>query len=196
MNQVEGFARPILKPMMRGHSVTLTTEEQTILIAWIVLRGMIFEYSGGQPGARRFYTQDERHTFANIDYEGSLEPLDGTYVWLFHHQSPRWVARSNVANLGLHVSQDPNHLQLITACVGQFGLQLLLGRWPIGRRLELRSPRVTDWHEATCAIWPYTGGSVSWPPRFYLGDDAYEPLCDRFIKGGFPLQQEARSQRS
>lgn len=192
MNEVESAARPILKPMLRGRAVLLNIEEQFTIRAWIVLRGMVLERGGTAPGARRFYTQDERRTFADIEYEGSLEPLDGTYLWVFHYRSSRWAARSNVANLGLHATtgQPPHHLQVITAFIGQFGFQILIGRWPVRRRLDFNSPHVRDWETATNLLWPSSANLVHWPPSGgYLADDTYEPFTDRFTKG-FPLQRQ------
>ncbi len=196
MSDVESHAKPVLLPLLRGRSVTLDADDQTILRAWIVLRAMILERAASSPVARTFYTSEERRTFADTEFEGSLEPLDATYIWAFHYQSPRWAARSNVANGGIHMvpgGPQTHHLQFITGFVGRLGFQVLNGRWPRGRRLELNSRAVRDWEAAMVLLWPDPSAVIEWPPGgFYLGDDSYDPILDRFIKPGFPLQRRRR----
>src|SRR5207244_3323733 len=119
--------------------------DQTTLRAWIVLRSMIFEHVGPSSGTVPFYTDDERRAFADIEFEGSLEPIAGTYIWAFQYRTPQWAARSNVAHAGLHMvpgGPQTHRLQLTTAFVGRFGFQIVVGRWPKHRRLEFNSPAV------------------------------------------------------
>jgi hypothetical protein len=99
MSDLESAAGPILKPMLVGHEAGLTIDKQITIRAWIVLRAMILEHAGSARKARHYYTQDEHREF-----EQSLEPPDGIYLWLFYYRSRRWAARSNVANMGLHPS--------------------------------------------------------------------------------------------
>ena len=196
MSNLEGDVQPILKRMLLGRHVTLDVEAQVTLRAWIILRGMILEHGGSQPGAQWFYSHKERSSFADIEHDdGSLEPVDGTYIWLFHFKSPLKVANSNIANMGLHTDpQRRDHVQVITTFVGQFGFQILVGRWPHDRRLELDSPHVLDWNTATCLIWPHASNVVTWPPSGgYLADDTLQPFTDRLIENGFPLQRANKS---
>src|SRR5262249_31082307 len=114
------------------------------------------------------------------------------YIWLFQFKSQQWVARSNVANTEIHVTPGlpPHHVQVITAFVGQFGFQIMVGRWPSGRRLALRSPHFRDWDTATKFIWPEPLPRYRWPPSGgYLADDTIEPFMDRFVTDGFPLER-------
>jgi hypothetical protein len=84
MSEVESYAKPVLQPLLRGHSVTLGEHDQAGLLAWIILRAMILERSSVSPSAVPFYTDEERHTFADIEFEGSLEP----HRWDLHLDVP------------------------------------------------------------------------------------------------------------
>src|SRR5262249_22328352 len=103
MSDIESTACDVLKPMMVGRPFVLDTEQQVAIRAWIVLRAMILERAAAEKQAVPFYTQAERIAFADCDRQGSLEPVDGTYIWLFQFKSQQWVARSNVANTEIHV---------------------------------------------------------------------------------------------
>ena len=195
MSDLENLTKPVLKPLLRGHTVTLDEMEQMTLRAWIVPSAMVFEHVGTAPGAHVFYTQDERRAFGDTEFDGSLEPIDGSYIWAFQFRSSRWAARSNVAGLGLHMVRGgpiTHRLQVTTGVVGRFGLQVLVGRWPKRRRLELFDPAVTAWTEATTFLSPDPPDAINWPPPFSVDDDGYEPVLDRFMKPGFPLQPRPR----
>jgi hypothetical protein len=196
MSEVETHAKGVLRPLLRGDDTILNQYDQATLRAWVVLRSMILERAASAALAVPFYTDSERRTFADIEFEGSLEPMDGTYIWAFQYRSPRWVARSHVANAGLHmVPRGPqtHRLQIVTGFVGHFGFQVLVGRWPKHRRLEFNSHAVRNWHPAMALLWPHASESIDWPPGgFYLGDDSYEPILDRFMRPGFPLASRRR----
>jgi hypothetical protein len=201
MSDVESHARPVLQPLLRGDSLTLGNVDQATLIAWIVFRAMILERSGSSPSARPFYTDEERRTFADIEFEGSLEPIDGTYVWAFQYRSPRWVARLNVMNGGIHMvpgGPQTHRVQVVTGLIGRFGFQVLVGRWPKRRRLEFASQAVREWQPATALLWSHQAEGIEWPPGgFYLGDDSYDAFLNRFVTAGFPLEprRDRRQQR-
>lgn len=190
MSELEAVTQPVLKPLLLGDSMSLDDLAQTTLRAWIVLRAMILERSG--PAITTFYTEAERRAFAHT----SLEPKDGTYIWVFQYQNKQWAARSNIMNGGLHMVRggpQTNRLQVITAFVGRFGFQVLVARWPKRRRLDFDSLAVRTFATPLASLWPDPNDVLDWPPRgFYLGNDAYEPLLDRFTKGGFPLQRRQR----
>jgi hypothetical protein len=194
MSEVESHSKPVLKPLLRGdHNLTLNENDLATVRAWIVPRAIVLERGGAAHGAVPFYTDNERRTFADIEFEGSLEPMDGSYVWIFQYRIREWAARSNVLNGGLHMvpgGPQTHRFQVITAYVGRFGFQIVIGRWPERRRLELHSPSVRDWQPAMALIWPDAPGTIDWPPGgLYLGDGSYEAVLDRFIKPGFPLQR-------
>ena len=67
MSDAEHCAKPVLQPLLSGHTVTLNAQDQATLRAWIVLRAMILERSGSAPGASPFYTDEERLAFGDID---------------------------------------------------------------------------------------------------------------------------------
>jgi hypothetical protein len=192
MSEWESFAAPVLKPVLRGRASTLDGEAQAVVRAWIVLRCMILERGGAAPGAKHFYTNEERRAFANIGRDTPIELVDGTYIWVYQHRRSQWIARSNVANAGLHTVRGgppTNQVQIITAQISHFGFQVLVGRWPKGQRLNRDSRGVTAFADAMCVLWPDPPPILEWPANnFYLSDAAYEPLLDRFIKPGFPLE--------
>jgi hypothetical protein len=194
MSQVETYAKGVLIPLLRGQSVTLDKQDQVILRAWIILRTMVFALSSSAAEATPFYTREEHRTFADIEYEGSLEPIDGTYIWIFQYRTPRWAARSHVVNGGIHdVPGGPqtHRFQVITAFIGRFGFQTLVARWPEPRRLELNSVGVHTLGPAMALLSPHTSDTIEWPPNgFYLGDDSYETLLDRLIKPGMPVEKK------
>src|SRR2546423_14921744 len=99
--------------------------------------------------------------------------MDGVYIWLFHFKSGQWVARSNVANTGVHATagQTPHHVQVVTAFVGQLGFQVLAGRWPTGRRLAMNSAAVRESEPATKLLWPDPLERYRWAAHSgYLAD--------------------------
>ncbi|HLG57943.1 MAG TPA: hypothetical protein VI485_21535 [Vicinamibacterales bacterium] len=183
MSEVETTTQPILKQMLRGEAVTLSVEDQCALRTWIVLRGMILERGASEPNARHFYTDQERRHFADVAYDGALEPLDGSYIWLFEYRTRRWAARSNVANINLDLEEGSFHFQGITGYVGRFGFQILLGRWPAGVTLALQAAKYREWEDATVLLWPANDQPIGWPPRYCLHDAVYDSLLDRLTKG-------------
>src|SRR5688572_19518 len=46
MSALEGHAKPVLQPLLRGRRVTLDKNDLATLRAWIVLRAMILERGG------------------------------------------------------------------------------------------------------------------------------------------------------
>jgi len=196
MSEVESHAKEVLRPLLRGNDLTLDEQDQATLCAWIILRTMVFERVGASAGTTPFYTDDERCAFGDIDFDGSLEPIDGTYIWAFQYRTPQWAARSNVAHAGLHMTPggpQTHRLMITTAYVGRFGFQVVFGRWPKHRQVEFHSPAVRNWQDALALLWPDRADAVDWPPGgFYLADNAYEPLLDRFIRPGFPLRPRRR----
>jgi hypothetical protein len=186
MSDLEVEAEGIMKPMLRGREVRLDYQQQMVLRAWITLRAMIFEHASAAPNARHFYGDEERRRFADVEREGSLEPLDGAYIWLFYYRSQRWVARSNVANLGMHEppGEPPRNMQVITGVVGRLGFQMLVARWPGRRRLRMDSPHVQQWRGATNLLCPHSDDALTWPPDGgYLDDELTEEFMDRFNEG-------------
>ena len=159
MNELETAAAPFLKPMLRGNHIVPNIDAHAAVRAWVLLRGMILEHAGGQANARHFYTQAERLNFVQ-----TLEPVSGTFVWLFHCRTPQWAARANVANMGTAATdgQASYHLQLTTAFAGRLGFQILLGRWPPGRTLG-RGPAVNDWETAAVPLLRVGAVPVEYP---------------------------------
>ncbi len=159
---------------------------------------MIFDRAVSAREAKPFYSTQELHKFADtgnehqfVEANGSLEPPDGMYIWLFSFRSREWVARSNVANIGLHVTPENTHPgQVITGVIASIGFQIFTCRWPTDRRLELNSPHIRDWLSATSLLWPNPSDrTITWPPvGGYLADDTLEALYDRW-NDGIPLQR-------
>lgn len=105
MNRVEGLAKPILTPLIKGESITLNLDSQSIIARWITMKIIVCEYtqenqsltslverqalmSEGQiPSYYRIYacpqhsgwsTAFNRHTaIASKDMSGPRPPLDG-----------------------------------------------------------------------------------------------------------------------
>ena len=194
MSDVEQYAKGILGPLLHGKSVTLNEYDQATLRAWIILRTMVFAVSSSAQDATSFYTRHEHLSFAGLDDDRSLEPIDGAYIWIFQYRSRRWAARAHVLNGFIQNEPggpDAHRFQVITAFVGQFGFQVLVARWPEPRRLALNSVGVQQFAPAMSLIWPHTNDLIQWPPAtVYLADESYDALVDRLVKPGLPVQRD------
>lgn len=185
MANLEGLAKPILVPLIKGERVTLDRRQQALLTVWTVKTCMVHEHVGafGHPSRfSRYFTREERHTMRNI-----LWVPPGTFLWLGRYEGA-WSARYEDRNLmgtlkdTVTGAVEAKESYVATLTLGKLALQLLQHRWGENRpfsEIVRMSTRTPQWRLVTTQIYPFVREGVTWPP-FAMNDAALEAFRIRF----------------
>ena len=180
MNYVEGRARPILRPLIRGQlPPLLTANNQRRLAVWACLRAYIVE--SGDRRHLKFSTRDERLAFAA---NNQRIPPNNTIVWLARFPGPEHrrgdLCGSKRVVLVTHTA-TVDALQAFTFFLGKVAFQVLQWRGNTVR-IQGQEPSnvgilLQNWKSRVIEIWP---------KHFRRGADLPDPLtvseADAFFK--------------
>jgi hypothetical protein len=155
MASLEDDVQPLLKPMIKGESTSLSEEEQTTVAAWAAMKAAVSEY---------IWTADPVLTAAerNLIMTRKLLPAR-LQVRLAYAASPRHSLMAVGYASELRGRRDKALCLTIAAeCL----VVQVFGGSDQGQQLLSRNDGLgTDW----IGIWPPTG-TVQWPPRNALDD--------------------------
>jgi hypothetical protein len=164
MSTLENQARPVLRPMIRGHSCTLSSGDLTVVAQWITKTTIMWEYMKYRSG--RFFSRSDRVAL----FASMTVPRD-TYIY-----AARYLGGEPVYTIGgpmrVHFSGSSTEASgyCATLAIGQLALQILCFKRPehVDETLNIRIP--ARWDPVHKPVWPIPPG-WSWPPSVVLMDD-------------------------
>jgi hypothetical protein len=167
------------RAMLDGEPFSLGPRDTAILAAFTFMKAVVTNYveSDYEP----FFTRAARENFRT---SLTLPPMLKQWFAAFQGKA----RMSTRTNFGIGSTSEPSPLYgmefgSFTYVVGKLALQLLAPRWKDvrdrGRPLLSLIPNA-HWHRAAILFWPYAGGSLSWPPAEYIGDNMIQAFIERF----------------
>lgn len=174
MNDLDQQVHPIVDPMTRGESTTLTRiRDQNLLVRWAIKIAFMFDYRQD----RSTIPTDFARAFHQV---GSIPP--NTYIWLARNK-PLHDGQASGMFHTMGRSDDHPEIYLNTFRVDELVLQVLIG---IAKDVEPRRLRHGD---AVVQIWPQSleplPGVIRWPPRRTLDELEYAAFGNAFIRDYF-----------
>jgi hypothetical protein len=153
------YSRPLLLPMLDGHTVALSIEDQIVLAAWVFKGAVVSEDTNDRHP--KFFTARTRRRVRD-----SLEPQGHTWVWLAEYRGPhKSLQMMPTTTLGEFS---------FTATINRFAFQIFSSKY-------VKSLRIPDrWSHATIRIWPNPEDRVDWPPSQYVDPDSFQAFGDRW----------------
>ena len=180
MSQLEGFARPILQPMMRGKPQTLSAEDQRILTEWLMKTAMVIEF--GPDAIPVFFQSEDRREF----FESFSIP-DNTVITLARWHRKHWEFRTRSHDIiGKYLVDGLTDFRafITTFAIGQAVMQLFSVRRVAVPHARLLNPLApvglpVSWKDVDFQIWPYQQ-TIHFPPRLALDDASFETFVGRW----------------
>lgn len=180
MSGLEAQAKRILLPLSRDISISLTTDEQTLLSRWAMKTAMVFEGAGDL----QFYKEAERLSFSSQSKIPS-----GSHVWI-----GRYDQSNLLCGEGRHLldpgqpHKNPFADGLSTTLVmSRLVMQVLNLRRKQGLEKEKAILRFAtgSWETVLVKIWPTQHNRVTWPPTKSFSDHDIDvwKLSRRFVYG-------------
>jgi hypothetical protein len=179
MSDLEGAARPLLAPMIRGEPTSVGVSVQQVVATWATKTAMMLCYTTTPPRAR---PAKQRRWL----YEKRTPP-PGAVVWLAHYRGTGWGLRSQTHELDLTVVSRPEDTragEVSTFTIGALALQVFqvddidtqvvqVAIDPAAQPFVLR-------------IWPRSDGPRTWPPPSPLGDADLVPFAQALLSQPHP----------
>ncbi|MGH7981605.1 MAG: hypothetical protein ACREFF_00500 [Candidatus Udaeobacter sp.] len=180
MSRLEGVARPIFQPMMRGKPQTLSADDQLILVRWLMKTAMVTEF--GPNAIPIFFQSEDRREF----FESFSIP-DNTVMTLARWHRIHWEFRTRSHDImGKYLVDGLSDYRafITTFAIGQAVVQLFSVRRVAVPHAGLLSPLAhvglpRQWMNADFQIWPYTQ-AIHFPPRLSLDDASFETFANRW----------------
>ena len=168
MSRLEKRASPYLRGMIRDLSITLDSDAQATIAAWMAKTVMVFECIALP---RAWYSAEERRLFME-----TLKPPDGTAIWIGRGSQTGWsstITRTIEFGPGWPFQRGA----VATFALGHLVFQVLSVRKVDNDNLRgtitFRSTNVPDpWAHRMFLCWPTQAGVQVWPPRSDAAADA------------------------
>ena len=169
MAKLEAAAKPILIPLMDGENKQLTTEQQHLIVAWLIKIVILYELLSERIA---YFQASERHGLMK-----SLSIPDGILVFLARYYGPTPISTTETpVPLIIRSENKPEDSvsaqgYSVTIVIKQLALQVFV----LNKPKELLTSRVNvkigrGWNDFTVQLWPIIG-DASWPPRYTLTND-------------------------
>lgn len=169
MSGVENATKPILAPMVRGQTVSLSADDRAVLSSWAVKTAMVFEHMSSK--TLRYWREEERRAFAASPHR----PPAGTEVLAASYVGSRLAfAYPGVHTIG-RISGDRPVVPALrtTLVVGHVVLQVLSDRYEeVTGSVGWSTP--TPGYDRTMLLWPPARRVVEWSTANALDDAALE----------------------
>jgi hypothetical protein len=160
MSEIEEETKPILTPMILGHSAILCEADQLTLATWITLKMIIAENHMKKPPITPLA---RRKAFMNNPY-----PLENSKIFIASCKTPKWQATFENASLFLGSGTPVDELELADRADNAQTITFGIGRLfvhanhaiDIGVSLDIQNR-----NDAILAqIWPIDRSEIYWPP--------------------------------
>lgn len=165
MSRLEGKARPILTPMIKGHGTTLTLDDQQIAARWMAKTAALSRYTIDPP---RPSVTERLDWIANRD-----DPPSNLNVYLAAYAGRSWPSRVDHHSweMGSPVAAFNNlHIEVSTFLIGHLIIHAIEGPHDAP---DLHFSAKTHLASAVLQIWPATASVGQWPPRIAMNDADY-----------------------
>ena len=182
MSQLETQVRPTLEPMLRGNYVRISSEQQLVLVRWIVKTAMVLEHIGAAV-RRKFFSQTE---YLGIRTAQALP--ERLYVWLSHVVDPTVAASASeddfTFQLDDHPDAEPGVGYTSTLSAGEFAFQLVCLRPHdlLVPDIEVEFTNEEGWEGYSVQLWPIIS-ECYWPPTQSLDHGHLKQYGTRFARG-------------
>lgn len=161
---IEGAAKPILLPMIRGHGKRLARSTQGIAAAWLAKTTMVFDRSH----SRNRLISDEELRYVRAH----SEPPPGSVAWISAYGGTRYVANlvSSPSPYFRSADDDSPVGWTVTLQVGALIMQMVCRSDAVDMAPEfLRATR-----DLNVQIWPTVDVRRAWPPKHAKDDRTLE----------------------
>jgi hypothetical protein len=169
MSELEGKAKSLLKPMILGHSATLTTDQQLTIATWAAMKTMVHDFVWGadqppvSPQADRDIVMRERRPPVNMQIRLAAVGSKGRPVAVFHRVHQR----------KLPPGQAPTAQDLVfcvTIVLGCLVVQIFGGPATTANKFD-QTTKITP---NFLSIYPPNVDAINWPPAMVLDDASLE----------------------
>jgi len=163
MNQVEDLARPILEPLIAGHSTVLSHHQQRILAEWITMKTMVVEHETPKDAV---IPRADREAFKN-----KRTIPNYITIWTAKHSVPAWCTMlfRQTASLSSIPKPPPKIL-----AGGKNVETVAFGIGALFVYVMVSDPGVIDLNELItirllARLWPSAGSQILWGPIVLRG---------------------------
>jgi hypothetical protein len=166
MSDLEGQAKPVLAPAIRGEQLVFSVADQLIVGRWAAKTALMCEMARlAAPGDFTSRPQ-HRHLFRR------QEPAPGTYVWLaaYGGQKMAWVEQHR---LDLRSSSESDTGLATTMSIGHLVLQVV----EVPEKIAILSKAF--WQLPR--LWPRVAANVPFPPCAPLSDQDVQALSSAVL---------------
>jgi hypothetical protein len=179
MSRLESAVIPVLKPLMWGRDIAISSGEKLVLAQWMVKTTMAWEFFHRREFPR-FFTRSQRRNFS---VEPHLIP-DNVVISIARYAggNAAWIGDAPV-DLFIAETATEGHGYTATFVVGQIALQIFAYRWA----KPLKVPSIEWVHkgisfrDAGCEVWPLDFLTIQWPPRFVLDQPTTIKFARRWL---------------
>lgn len=180
MKDIEDANIPVLRPLILGEQVRLTTAQQRMIATWAVLKTMVANHTAVNPA------------HLNHMFREHLPPEECWGVWIGHYERDQWESEwltrlfTVLPEEQYHAMSSP-HVDFNNGSSTTFILNKLLvvvaqcpdpqfgHRWNFDEQVPIKSK--------LRRIWPLAGDvSVRWPPPVMTDEEAVD-VTDAIIRG-------------
>ncbi len=167
MSEIEMATQPILEPLMRAGSTSLSPADQAILSLWAAKTAMTVDLARSRATHQRLVPESHCRELMR-----TKQPPRRSEVWLAAHTGDAFGCSTHTHEnaIALDTAPDLGPYQIYTITINVLGvvLQLVGDTMPEHWTLEGVSQPGPTAHR----IWPPREEFVSWPPPVTLDDDA------------------------
>jgi len=178
MSTLEGYAKPVMTPLMNDLSFRLDNVQQWLVSIWSVKTAMVFECVNRH--ADRFYSEHDRRTLL------AGTPPPDTAVWIGRHAHSNLVDGVARRLYGSKTASNPFAEGYVTSLVF-FRLVIQVFTLRLKPEFKGRSVRLNikpgPWNQSLAQIWPIKRRFAKWPPSLSFSNSgtSFEELSKRFL---------------
>lgn len=169
MSDLEGTVKPLLDPILFGHSATFDASAQRALATWAFKTALVFAAQrDGAPAS----------AYTNL-YEQRCAPIDAK-VWIGAFGAPLTTYQSHVP---LSFGADASAAGRVNGFIGTFAFAHVAFHVFL-KNGDDHSPHgfTKRLARAFTQIWPLHGAAVAWPPELTLGHGDLDRLTNAYGK--------------
>jgi hypothetical protein len=172
MSRLQERAKPVVLPLIKGETTTLTRRKQELASAWIAMAVICAEF--GDRSRVAVQPEDRQWLMTR-----RMPPATGWKIWIGRHQRSRLIRRPHLTHYALRVVEQETgerpfrgmpffNTQATTYVVGELHVHAISSAWPRCVS-EWRFPH--PYSLRLRRIWPPRSIDVRWPPKASLSNE-------------------------